>query len=154
MASKVPAWDPTVCVCGAKLPPERRGLWCVDCAEIIPTEPLLHEDADGTVTLEWRDDRTATLVSREFLDHMVQAHNAVNKGTVSNPAWCRGYDDGVAIGLGTGEGRERAAIVAWLREAQGSIRWPDEDGIRITRWDGNEFADRIESAAHLRGDDE
>ena len=49
---------------------------------------------------------------------------------------------------------ERAAIVDWLREAQGSIRWPDEDGIRITRWDGNEFADRIESAAHLRGDDE
>ena len=53
-----------------------------------------------------------------------------------------------------GASQEREAIVDWLREAQGSIRWPDEDGIRITRCDGNEFADRIESAAHLRGDDE
>ncbi|MDI9628078.1 MAG: hypothetical protein QM286_05980 [Acidobacteriota bacterium] len=74
------------------------------------TDPLIHQNANGTVTLEWRDDRTATLVSREFLDHMVQAHNAVNKGTITNPAWRRGYDAGINA--------ERRAIVAWLSSGE------------------------------------
>ena len=71
------------------------------------TDPLIHQNANGTVTLEWRDDRTATLVGREFLDHMVASRNSATTGTVSNPAWRRGYDAGINA--------ERRAIVAWLR---------------------------------------
>ena len=98
------------------------------------TEPLLHESADGTVTLEWRDDRTATLVSRELLDHMVASRNSATTGTVSNPAWRRGYDAGINA--------ERRAIVAWLRQQPFLIEWP---------WAA---AAGIERGEHLRGDDE
>ena len=64
------------------------------------------------------------------------------------------FEAGKLAGFQKGAAYERRAIVDWLLEAQGSIRWPDEDGIRITRWDGAEFAGKIERGEHLRGDDE
>lgn len=83
------------------------------------------------MTLEWRDDRTATLVSREFLDHMVASRNATHRYRLQ-PAWRRGYDAGINAAV--------RAIVAWLRG-----REVDEEV-----W----VADLIESGEHLRGNDE
>ncbi len=91
------------------------------------------------------DVHEAALIVKFLRGQTLTDHTAVNKGTVSNPAWCRGYDDGVAIGLGTGEGRERAAIVAWLN------RFADPCGVIVIDLDDLAL---IERGEHLRSDDE
>jgi len=46
----------------------------------------------------------------------------LTRGTVSNPAWCRGYDAGLTIGIGIGRGRERTDIVVLLRKWAGAAK--------------------------------
>ena len=67
----------------------------------------------------------------------------MSEPTVSDPAWCRGYDAGYFIGLRVGAGRERAAIVAWL-----------STGCAADWWMAPDFAEAIERGDHLGGDDE
>ena len=60
----------------------------------------------------------------------------MSEPTVSDPAWCRGYDAGYFIGLRVGAGRERAAIVAMLRNPI----WADMPALLIS--------DHIERGEH------
>lgn len=76
--------QPCTCVCTL----------CLEASSVghqrrVQTDPVLTEESDGHVRIEWRDDRRSTLVARTMLTSLVDAHN-------------RGI-------------RERAAIVAWLR---------------------------------------
>ena len=65
----------------------------------------------------------------------------MSEPTVSDPAWCRGYDAGYFIGLRVGAGRERAAIVAWLHMQEGRHTFGD-------------LARAIEGGEHTWSDDE
>lgn len=68
----------------------------------VETAPIMTEESDGHVRIEWRDDRRFTLVARSMLTHLVYAHN---KGI-----------------------RERAAIVAWhRRNLYRPDHWTGED---------------------------
>jgi hypothetical protein len=75
---------------------------------------------------------------------MVASRNSATTGTVSNPAWRRGYDAGINA--------ERRAIVAWLRGKY----WPAAEAmLRDQGWRAlSDSADYIERGVHLRDDDE
>ena len=87
------------CACGCTL--------CLEASSVghqwrVETDPVMTEESDGHVRIEWRDDRRSTLVARSMLTHLVYAHI---KGI-----------------------RERAAIVAWhRRNLYRPDHWTGED---------------------------